>query len=336
MSTGSTAATDLSTSTTAATTTTTTTTATATATATSLPARPRALSTASEESSSGVVSWSGSYCAPSYFRVALLGSPGVGKSALIRQFMSSEYRGTFDIVTPDAEDPETTVSVMLDGEESMIEFIDQPQESELDSLRADAFVVVFSLADQASFSGAVSTVRHLRLDLGTDRAILMVANKVDLARQRRVHLADARAVAAKYDCRLEETSAALNHQVDELLVSILSHIRLRLTPPPLPPHPSDYLSSSSPLLPAPSPPSWARSPPAPTPSSPARSAPRPSHSELCPSSPSSLHRAARRRPGPATTSSSSERKASGGDHLPPSFFFSIPTKCMTGCVTMTT
>ncbi|KAK7089877.1 hypothetical protein V1264_024623 [Littorina saxatilis] len=60
--------------------------------------RPRTLSVASE-GSSGVVSGNGSVCAPSYFRVALLGAPGVGKSAIIRQFMTSEYRGTFDIAT---------------------------------------------------------------------------------------------------------------------------------------------------------------------------------------------------------------------------------------------
>lgn len=35
----------------------------------------------------------------------------------------------------------------------------------------------------------------------------------------------------KYDCKLEETSAALNHHVDELLVTILSQIRQRLAPP---------------------------------------------------------------------------------------------------------
>ncbi|KAL8613841.1 hypothetical protein ACOMHN_032831 [Nucella lapillus] len=203
--------------------------------------RPRTLSLASEESS-GVVSGSGSCCAPSYFRVALMGAPGVGKSALIRQFMSSEYRGTFDIATPDLDDPETTVSVMLDGEESMIEFIDQPKETDIDSLRADAFVVVFSLADQESFTCAIRLVHHLRMDLGSDRAILLVANKLDLARQRRIHLSDARVVAMKYDCHMEETSAALNHQVDELLVSILTQIRHTLALPPdclslLPPEP---------------------------------------------------------------------------------------------------
>lgn len=60
--------------------------------------RHRTLSVASQESN-GVLSGNSSCCPPSYFRVVLLGAVGVGKSALIRQFMTSEYKGTFDIAT---------------------------------------------------------------------------------------------------------------------------------------------------------------------------------------------------------------------------------------------
>lgn len=190
--------------------------------------RPRTLSVASQDST-GVISGSGSCIPPSYFRVALLGASGVGKSALIKQFMTSEYRGTFDIATPDAEDPETTVSVLLDGEESMIEFIDEIQAMD-DNLRADAYAVVFSLSDSSSYHTAVNTLRHLRVELGSDRAVVLVGNKVDLVRQRRVSGRDARLLAMKYDCEYEETSAALNHRVDELLVSVLSQIRRKLSP----------------------------------------------------------------------------------------------------------
>lgn len=58
--------------------------------------------------------------------------------------------------------------------------------NELEGLRADAFAVVFSLADLTSYASAVDTVRHLRVNLGIDRAIILVGNKVDLVRQRRV------------------------------------------------------------------------------------------------------------------------------------------------------
>ncbi|KAK7498841.1 hypothetical protein BaRGS_00009933 [Batillaria attramentaria] len=63
--------------------------------------------------------------APSYYKVALLGTIGVGKSALCRQFMSSEYLGTYEN-SCDGEEGPSIVSVMLDGEESMIEFYEGP------------------------------------------------------------------------------------------------------------------------------------------------------------------------------------------------------------------
>ncbi len=50
----------------------------------------------------------------------------------------------------------------------------------------DAYIVVFSLTDHASFGVANSIVRYLRVDFGTDRAIILVANKTDLVRKRKV------------------------------------------------------------------------------------------------------------------------------------------------------
>ncbi|KAL8563855.1 hypothetical protein ACOMHN_034234 [Nucella lapillus] len=133
----------------------------------------------------------------------------------------------------DVETDGMTVSVLLDGEESMMEFIDEERHPDVEeeTITVDAYVVVFSVTDSASYNYAVATVRRLRVDSGIDRAIILVGNKIDLARQRRVTKHDATKLATKYDCRYTETSAALNHHVDELLVGVLSQIRLKLHPP---------------------------------------------------------------------------------------------------------
>ncbi|KAK6174441.1 hypothetical protein SNE40_017718 [Patella caerulea] len=138
----------------------------------------------------------------------------------------------FYVFIADVEsEPETTVSVLLDGEESMMEFIEDPQLDEYDDLQFDAYIAVFSIIDQSSFESATNLIRHLRVTMGTDRAILLAANKIDLVRQRRVNANEARTIAMKYDCNYMETCAALNHYVDELLVKTLSQIRLKLSPP---------------------------------------------------------------------------------------------------------
>lgn len=164
----------------------------------------------------------------SLYRVLMMGSPGVGKTALTRQFMTSEYKGTYtESNTPDIIEPERNVNVLLDEQESTLHFLDEEQhpDFEAEELPLDAYVVVFSVSDSSSYNHAVKTVRALRDVHRTNKAIILVGNKIDLARQRRVARHDATRVAKKYDCRYIETSAALNHHVDELLVGILSQIR---------------------------------------------------------------------------------------------------------------
>lgn len=43
--------------------------------------------------------------------------------------------------------------------------------------------------------------------------------------------ADGKAMATAYDCKFIETSVGINHNVDELLVGLLSQIRLKLENP---------------------------------------------------------------------------------------------------------
>lgn len=60
------------------------------------------------------------------------------------------------------------------------------QSTDIEALRPDAFLVVYSVSDRKSFDTAVEVLRYLRCDLGTDRTVNLVANKMDLRRQQRV------------------------------------------------------------------------------------------------------------------------------------------------------
>ncbi|KAK3761157.1 hypothetical protein RRG08_022561 [Elysia crispata] len=181
---------------------------------------------------------------PSYFRIVLQGDEGVGKTSLCRQFSSSEYMGTYNNnVGGDGELGETTVvPILLDDEESIMEFIDGTDAYQLDDVNVDAYIVVYSIIDLASFRVARDLARQLRVNLGTDRVIVLVGNKSDLVRKRQIKIDEAKHVATTYDCKYIETSAALNHQVDHLVVGTLTQIRHQLLPPGkevlLPPAPS--------------------------------------------------------------------------------------------------
>ncbi|XP_061197801.1 GTP-binding protein GEM-like [Saccostrea echinata] len=176
------------------------------------------------ETSNDTDSYSSS--ANEYFRIAILGAHSVGKTTLMNQFMTSEYIGGQDDVSDNRAS--MNVSVLLDGEESSLEFWDAQVDHNVGESFFDAFIFVMSVDDVASFDTANDAMHRLRNDLGSDRPIILVANKIDLVRNRKVTSEEARQVANQHDAKYIETSVTLHHHVDELLVGIIRQIRLQL------------------------------------------------------------------------------------------------------------
>ncbi|XP_026461444.1 GTP-binding protein Rit2 isoform X2 [Ctenocephalides felis] len=163
------------------------------------------------------------------YSVAVLGAPGVGKTALINQFKTSECINAYDGQNEVGEDQ--TVSIMLNGEESELKFINitRPKEQITAQNSPDAFLVMYSVVDKSSFSRAEAELTRLMdLALLRTRPALLVGNKIDLARSRAVSAQDGRCLACTYRAKFVEVSVAINHNVDELLVGILNQIRLKL------------------------------------------------------------------------------------------------------------
>jgi Rad/Gem-related GTP binding protein 1 len=158
-------------------------------------------------------------------KVLMLGDRGVGKSSLLQQFMTSEYMGASDMSFDD--DGEITVSVLLDGEETTMDFRDVSTDMHHQTCgEVDAYVIVYSITDRATFQHSLALLHEIRRDDDKHRAIIMVANKSDLVRTRAVSEEEAKEQCIKYDCKYIEVSACLNHKVDELLVGIVKQIRL--------------------------------------------------------------------------------------------------------------
>nr|NP_001261087.1 Rad, Gem/Kir family member 1, isoform C [Drosophila melanogaster]AGB93619.1 Rad, Gem/Kir family member 1, isoform C [Drosophila melanogaster] len=186
------------------------------------------------------------------YRVLMLGGPAVGKSSLVSQFMTSEYLHAYDTsidlgncdiriliekAADDDESGEKAVSVLLSGEESELIFIDHgytemtPDEC-LTNYDPHGYCVIYSAADRSSFSVAEQVLQVLWTNQNiAQKAVILVSNKADLARSRLVTSEEGKAMATAYDCKFIETSVGINHNVDELLVGLLSQIRLKLENP---------------------------------------------------------------------------------------------------------
>ncbi|XP_071451124.1 GTP-binding protein GEM [Hetaerina americana] len=159
----------------------------------------------------------------------MVGTQGVGKTALISQFMTSECINAYDRQSRD-EPAEQSVSIMLNGEESELWFINvSNSKTEIDPTDPpDAFVVMYSVIDKASFQRAEDELERLQdWDLLRTRPAILVGNKVDLVRSRAVSTQDGKCLACTYRAKFIEISVGINHNVDELLVGILSQIRLK-------------------------------------------------------------------------------------------------------------
>lgn len=174
---------------------------------------------------------------PTPFRVLMLGGPAVGKSSLVSQFMTSEYLHAYD-TSIDDESGEKSVSVLLAGEESELTFIDfATADLSPDTLinkynDPHAYCVVYNCADRSSFDCAEKILQNLwTMDTIGTKAVILVSNKADLVRSRMVTTEEGKSMATAFDCKYIETSVGINHNVDELLVGILTQIRLKLENP---------------------------------------------------------------------------------------------------------
>lgn len=161
----------------------------------------------------------------------MIGAPGVGKSTLITQFMTSEYMCAYDD-SPGTDEggAERSVSVVLDGEEAELVFIHLQDITQAIAREghADGWVVVYSISDRESFKAASTSLGKVwSLGHVTNRAVILVANKTDLERTRVINTAEGRTLATTYECKFIEVSAGFDHNVDELLVGILTQIRLK-------------------------------------------------------------------------------------------------------------
>ncbi|WAR04077.1 RIT2-like protein, partial [Mya arenaria] len=92
---------------------------------------------------------------------------------------------------------------------------------EMSSRFFDAFAVVYSVTDRSSYQAAVDILYHVCHQLVIqDKLAILIANKIDLTSLISVRLlpsAKGRSEAKQYNSKYCETSAALNHHVDELL-----------------------------------------------------------------------------------------------------------------------
>ncbi|XP_073956940.1 ras-like protein A isoform X2 [Choristoneura fumiferana] len=167
---------------------------------------------------------------PTLHKVIMVGSGGVGKSALTLQFMYDEFVEDYEPTKADSY----RKKVVLDGEEVQIDILDTAGQEDYAAIRdnyfrsGEGFLCVFSITEPESFD-ATQEFREqiLRVKNAENIPFLLVGNKSDLAEKRRVPLDACRERAAAWQVPYVETSAKTRDNVDKVFFDLMREIRSR-------------------------------------------------------------------------------------------------------------
>lgn len=179
---------------------------------------------------SGDKSGDGQQAVVPLFKVIMVGSGGVGKSALTLQFMYDEFVEDYEPTKADSY----RKKLMLDGEEIQIDILDTAGQEDYAAIRdnyfrsGEGFLCVFSITEQESLAAAQELREQiLRVKNDDNIPFLLVGNKADLNERRTVTDEAAREQADQWRVRYVETSAKTRHNVSEVFIDLLRSIKER-------------------------------------------------------------------------------------------------------------
>uniref|UniRef100_A0A8D3A0Q0 small monomeric GTPase n=1 Tax=Scophthalmus maximus TaxID=52904 RepID=A0A8D3A0Q0_SCOMX len=162
-------------------------------------------------------------------KVIMVGSGGVGKSALTLQFMYDEFVEDYEPTKADSY----RKKVVLDGEEVQIDILDTAGQEDYAAIRdnyfrsGEGFLLVFSITEHESFTATVEFREQiLRVKAEEDKIpLLLVGNKSDLEERRQVSVEEARGKAEEWGVQYVETSAKTRANVDKVFFDLMREVR---------------------------------------------------------------------------------------------------------------
>jgi len=168
------------------------------------------------------------------YKLVVLGSGGVGKSALTVQFVQGIFVEKYD---PTIEDSYRK-QVEIDGTQCMLEILDTAGTEQFTAMRdlymknGQGFVLVFSIIAQSTFNDLPDLREQiLRVKDKEDVPMVLVGNKSDLQDQRVITTEQGEELARKFNCAFMEASAKTRVNVDQIFHDLIRQIN-KITPPP--------------------------------------------------------------------------------------------------------
>lgn len=161
------------------------------------------------------------------YKLVVLGSGGVGKSALTVQFVQGIFVEKYD---PTIEDSYRK-QVEVDGQQCMLEILDTAGTEQFTAMRdlymknGQGFLLVYSITAQSTFNDLTELREQiLRVKDTDDVPMLLVGNKCDLEDERVVGKDQGQNLARIFSCAFLETSAKARINVSEIFMDLVRQI----------------------------------------------------------------------------------------------------------------
>lgn len=158
------------------------------------------------------------------YKVVVLGSGGVGKSALTVKFVTGTFMEKYDPTIEDFYRKE----IEVDGAPSVLEILDTAGTEQFASMRdlyiknGQGFVIVYSITSLQTFQDIKTMKEQIVRVKGTERVpMLLVGNKCDLENQREVTREESTGLSQMWKCPFIESSAKFTQNVNEVFIEIV-------------------------------------------------------------------------------------------------------------------
>eukprot|EP01086_Lenisia_limosa_P008481 TRINITY_DN2_c0_g4_i1.p1 TRINITY_DN2_c0_g4~~TRINITY_DN2_c0_g4_i1.p1 ORF type:complete len:201 (-),score=59.99 TRINITY_DN2_c0_g4_i1:80-637(-) len=162
------------------------------------------------------------------YKIVVLGSGGVGKSALTVQFVQGIFVEKYD---PTIEDSYRK-QVEVDGQQCMLEILDTAGTEQFTAMRdlymknGQGFVLVYSITAQSTFNDLTDLRDQILRVKDTDTIpMVLVGNKCDLESERVVPQEQGSKLSETFgSCAFLESSAKTKHNVNEIFFNLVRQI----------------------------------------------------------------------------------------------------------------
>jgi len=168
------------------------------------------------------------------YKIVVLGSGGVGKSALTVQYVSGVFVERYD---PTIEDSYRK-QVEIDGSQCTLEILDTAGTEQFTAMRdlymknGQGFVLVYSIVSPATFQDLTDLRNQIvRVKDTEDVPMVIVGNKCDLVDQRQVAREKGEELARNYHCTFIEASAKNRINTEQVFVDLVRQINIKFPPP---------------------------------------------------------------------------------------------------------